>query len=351
MDKFNHLTSYFTNSLYTFFDNMTVYSVTFLAWTSAVIAALLALTTIIFSQFNERLIQKTNNISKEIKTFIFKKEDYQLINEKINEIIYLLSNQSVYKLTLYFFFIISYLSGLLWIISGIGYILDQPEKSYGDLTVIILSLLAISTTFFILPIILIQFNKNPALIVDNKSRVSFREIIGYFNSITQISNEEIIKEYIKPIFILKLSYSGFLEISLKQEIPIAKITYIFEFVGVNNVKQIIKISSDSTERFNNYSINPVNKNETNFEGLFNMIQRSNYQNLYVYSMDKKELVASFKLHFSSNTETSQTVLITNQFKMTPDSYISDSLNSKKWMHVISEKNQKEYKQEYKLNQH
>ncbi len=119
MDKFKLQTGY--DIIYSFFENMTSTSTTFLAGSSAVVAALLALTTIIFSQFNERLIQKTSNISREIKMSISEeKNNYQVIIDKVNEIIYLLLNQSVYKMTLYFFFFISYLSGILWIMSGAG---------------------------------------------------------------------------------------------------------------------------------------------------------------------------------------------------------------------------------------
>ncbi|MFQ6584657.1 hypothetical protein [Priestia megaterium] len=349
MDKFKDIAEYTCKHFYTFFDSISIYSINFLTWTSAVVVALLALTTIIFSQFNERLIQRSNDLSKEITIAILKQKDYQVVNEKINEIIYLLSNQLVYKVTLYFFFIISYLSGLLWLASGVGYILDRPQISLGDLVIIIFSLLAISTTFFVLPIILIQFNKNPPLKVDNKNRLSLDEILRYFSSINSISNETVINDYIKPNLNLSLNYSGILGISLKQEIPITKIAYIFEFVGSDNNKQIIKITNNSVERFNRYNIKPLNKSETSFEGLFNMIRSTTYQKLYVYSMDKKQLVSSFNLQFSLNTESRLALLIREQFQLTPDSYIVDVLNSKKPIHVVSEKNQQEYKKQYKLN--
>ncbi|MFJ7832030.1 hypothetical protein ACIQXU_17630 [Peribacillus sp. NPDC097284] len=330
-------------NIYSFFENMSIYSVNFLTWTSAIIAALLALTTIIFSQFNERLIQKISDLTKEIEVYISDvNHDRQIINQKINEIIYLLSNQAVYKLNLFFFFLISYLSGLLWAASGIGYSIDQPDGSLGDIIIISFSTFGISAAFFVLPIILIKFNKNSILKVDNKSRLKFSDIIKYFNSITRVSIENIIKEYIQPTINIKLSYSGSCGISLKQEIPISKISYILEFVSVNNIKQIIKITNNSAEKYNEYMIKPLNKNENNFEGLFDLIRESTHQYLYVYKMDKKELVASFTMDFSINTDTELVIKINEKFKTTPDIQIIDILSSNKWMHIFSEESPNKY---------
>lgn len=331
-------------NIYSFFENMSINSVNFLTWTSAIIAALLALTTIIFSQFNERLIQKISDLTKEIEVYISDvNHDRQIINQKINEIIYLLSNQAVYKLTLFFFFLISYLSGLLWTASGIGYIIDQPDGSLGDIIIISFSTFGISTAFFVLPIILIKFNKNSILKVDNKSRLKFSDIIKYFNSITRVSIENIIKEYIQPTINIKLSYSGACGISLKQEIPISKISYILEFVSANNIKQIIKITNNSAEKYNEYMIKPLNKNENNFEGLFDLIRESTHQYLYVYKMDKKELVASFTMDFSINSDNELVIKINKKFKTTPDIQIIDILSSNKWMHIFSEERPNKYK--------
>lgn len=69
--------------------------------TSAVVVALLALTTIIFSQYNERQIIKSNDISRQIKEAIKEVTTSELaIQELVNELIYDLSNQNFYKMTL-----------------------------------------------------------------------------------------------------------------------------------------------------------------------------------------------------------------------------------------------------------
>ncbi|WBL16869.1 hypothetical protein [Sutcliffiella sp. NC1] len=343
MIEYKILLSIQTNEFYSFFDNMTIASITFLAWTSAVIAALLAVTTIIFSQFNERLIHRVNDISKEIQALMSKRENHQLIIEKINEIIYLNANKKVYKSTLYYFFFLSYLSGGLWVLSGIGYILDQVNISSGDLTVIVLAIFAIFLTFFGLPIILFQFNRNPALKVDNKNRTSLSNLISYFNSITRISNELIIKDYIQPTLNFTISLSGKLMISSNQQVPISNVTYIFECVGKSNSKQIIKLKSNSAKKYNEYKVKPLNKNENNFEGLYNIIKSSTYQNLYVFS-PKGEAIATYKLWISSDSENKISLNIHEYFNMSPDSYIIKALTTKKWLHVFQAENkQNEYK--------
>ncbi|WP_305453633.1 hypothetical protein [Bacillus mycoides] len=342
MEKFNLSIMYEGTKL--FFKDMTSTSITFLSGSSAVIAALLALTTIIFSQFNERLIQKTSDISRDIQISISKnRNDHQLINNKINEIIYLLSNQSAYKITLYFFCFVSFLSSFLWVIAGIGSLFEIESPNYGDIVVITLSTIAISLTFFVLPIILIRFNRSPVLKIDNKNRVSFYEIKKYFDSIARISITNIIKDYIKPTFSCRLGSSGVLVLSLKQEIPISKVTYIFEFVGLDSDKQLVKVTHDSSVNFIEYEINPSNKNGNSFEGLFDLIQQSTYQNLYVYSTDKEEFLDSFKLEFLTSTDNEFTLSIHEHFKISPDSCVGNILKSKKWIHRIRGNNLEEYK--------
>ncbi len=97
--------------------------------------------------------------------------------------------------------------------------------------------------------------------MDNKNRVYFSELIKYFNSISRVSNESLIKDYIQPSLTFSLGYSGELILSVKQEIPISKITYIFEFVGTNNIKQLVKITHNVTENFVEYEINPSKRVE------------------------------------------------------------------------------------------
>jgi hypothetical protein len=79
-----------------------------------------------------------------------------------------------------------------------------------------------------------------------------------------------------------------------------------------------------------------------------MIRKSTNQNLYVFSMNKKEILATFKLQSSSDTDNNLLLTINEPFNMSPDDYILKVLSSKKWMHVFTEKDQQEQEDEYKL---
>lgn len=331
MEKFNF--NSITSDLFLFFDNMTSQSFTVLGSSSAVIAALLALTTIIFSQYNERLIQKTNSISNEIKNAITKKQNREVIIDKMNEMIFLLSNQFVYKITLYFFFFVSYISGFLWLIVGTGYLFDLDQKSSGNLLVVVLSIIITSATFFVLPIVLIQFNKSPALRVNIKNRISIDEVLMYFKSLNRITNEVVIKDFVDPTITFKLSYSGSLKVMLNQEIPTSNILYICELIGNDNNKEIIKIENNTSDNYIEYNVQSNNKNENNFEGLFSLFRESNFQKLYVYSKSSNEIKASYTMNLKINNESEIALRIDEEFIITPDEFISDIISSKKAINI------------------
>ncbi|MBK5483498.1 hypothetical protein JFV29_16755 [Peribacillus sp. TH16] len=336
----------FYNKIYSFIDGITITSINYLTWTSAVVVALLALTTIIFSQYNERQIIKSNDISRQIKEAIKEVTTPELtIQELVNELIYVLSNQNVYKLTLRFFFIISYLSGLTWLISGIGYILLKDKLSSGDFIVILLSLITIVITFFILPLILIKFNNKPPIDIDTKNRVSYGALIRYLKSITSISADQLIKKYINPTIEFSLSYSNNLTIALKQQIPLNNIYYVFKFVGVDNQAQIICINNLTNDDYVEYSIISKDKNENSFRGLLNMIRNSTHQQLFVFSKDKT-LISTYKMTSSQISNNQFSFKINSSMQLSTDDQIDKVLSAYKYKFKTFSNS--ETKNQYKL---
>lgn len=321
---------YTINKLYFFFDGITTTSVNYVSWTSAVVAALLALTTIIFSQYNERQITKSNDISRKIKESFTRDSTptTETIIEMVKELIYVVSNQSVYKWTLRFFFIISYLSCLTWIISGIGYILIEEKLSSGDLMVIMFSLITVVSTFGMLPIILIKFNNKPPIHIDNKNRVSYDGFIKYFKSITPVSTDDLIKSYIAPSIEISLSQTNIMTIALKQQVAITNISYVFKFVGNDNQIQIICINSKKNETYVEHSIKSMNKNENSFLGLFTILSNSRHQQLFIFSKDNKNLLATFKMLPSQKTSNLYNLNINSSLQLSPDNQIYTVLKSK-----------------------
>ncbi|KSU64620.1 hypothetical protein AS034_01940 [[Bacillus] enclensis] len=274
-----------------FIEGITTSSITYLAWTSAVVAALLALTTIIFSQFNERLIYHSNEILGEIKKLIKIKEiTPNEFNSKLSEIINILSNQIVYKFTYIFFSIISYSSLIIWLFSGMGYKINQPQEdqTLGNSFVITLSTTIISATFFFLPIILKQFNKNPPLKIDNKNRIKYKNVSNFFESNFNISDNELIVDYLSPSIKINLDYNENVILKFHHELPIKDLYYIFEFIDESNNKQLLKINNDSSNLYMEYLIHSSLKGENNFRGLFELIKNSTQLRLYVVTGNRKD---------------------------------------------------------------
>lgn len=317
------------NDIYNLLQSITMTSINYVTWTSAVVVALLALTTIIFSQYNERQIIKSNDISRKIKEMVITGDTRNIIVEA-KELIHVLSNQKVYKWTLTFFFAVSYMSGLLWLLSGIGYILlkdtTKKELSSGDLTIISLSLAIIVGTFFILPIILIQFNNKPPIKIDNTNRISFEAFSNYFKSINSISVDQLIIQYINPELEVTLNHSNKLTLALKQKIPIHNLYFVFKFNGVDNQSIIICIKNSNNEDYIEFSILPKNKIENSFKGLFNILKNSTNQHLLVFSKDKN-LITSFKLTLCKIDDKLFSIKILNPFQLSADDSISKVLGS------------------------
>ncbi len=105
----------------------------------------------------------------------------------------------------------------------------------------------------------------------------------------------------------------------------------FEFVGNDNSKQLVKISKNTSENYIEYEIIPSNETGNSFEGLFNIICNSIYQNLYVYSNKNEELVATFTLNCMGDLDTDlELFLSVNEgFNLSPDSDVIEILSSKK----------------------
>jgi len=315
------------NKLYSFFNEITLTSINYVTWTSTVVVALLALTTIIFSQYNERQIIKSNDISKRIKDSLAR-DSTSSISVLVDELIHVLSNQSVYRWTLKFFFVISYVSCLIWIISGIGYSLIPSILSTGDLIIILLSLSTVICTFGFLPIILIQFNNRPPINIDNKNRISYKAFLKYFKAITPVSEEAIIYNYVNPSLEFSLSQTNKMTIALKQQIPISNVSFVFKLVGEDNQIKILNITNMKNEKYVQYSIKSQNKNENSFRGLFNNLSKSKHQHLFVFSKDKKVLIATYKMTLTKENSNLFFIKINNSINISPDNQVKIVLKTK-----------------------
>lgn len=324
----NNLTDFFAE-ISLFFENISGESIQFLTWTSPIVAALLALTTIVFSQYNERLLNNSNELNKELKN-LYKNQtiDYKIITEKLNDMVFVIRGINFYYFNLIFFTVISWFSFIAWLLAGISYFI-QHNNTLGNTLILLLGLAAITLTFLILPIILIIFNKKPIISLDFKNRLSFIKISKYLKSLTTTSDNKIINNIIQPSLEMSLSFKQELSLNFKQELPISNIYFIFEFIGEDFKKQLIKIESLSVSHYITYKVKSSDKKVNNLEGLYTQINSSITRNLYVFSIDQSELLGTFKLKVNSReNENNFSLIIDKEYRLTKDKKIDSLFKNK-----------------------
>lgn len=313
-------------------------SIQFLAWTSPIVAALLALTTIVFSQYNERLLNTSNEINKEIKHILTNSNSLEeTLPEKINNLIFILQGKTLYSMNLAFFTIISILSCLAWFISGIGFYFNQATPSPVDIFVIIISIFIVTITFIGLPVLLIIFNKKTVVTLDFRNRLSYLKLSKYLKSLSSISDEKILMEYIQPSLQINLDYSNNISFQFKQEIPISKVFFIYEFKRQGFENQIIKMENQTTNNCSSYELASPSSKNYSYEGLYEKINNSETLNLYVFSKNKNKLLATFKLQKDLiQSSKSFIFFIDEAFRLSENNSIANLLNSKSNLYLKEE---------------
>ena len=276
-----------------FLNGVSVYSVQHLGWVSAVVAAILALTSIIFSQFNERVVQKINELTYELKKTKYKGNiNPDLIKEDINQIIHLLANTEIYHKTLKLFNVVSYFIVFLWWISIFGYM--DEAKTLADKVIIFLSTILLTIPFIYLPDILKLFNRNNSKLVLNKNgNLDFNTMNNYWRSLS-IDNVDFITDILTPCVKLKL-------IDKEMHFNFSKDLSLQDFYVVisgyhNGKKIVIRYLERNDDFINTYGLENVNnqKKEIN-RGLFGEIKKLNARSFTMHILPlKSEDIFSYK---------------------------------------------------------
>ncbi len=254
--------------LYKYLSGISVYSVQYLGWITAIVAAILALTSIVFSQFNERSIQKANDLARGIKNKI--NEDIELINspivkEDFRHMAYLLTNSSIYKNTLFLFEWVSYFIVFLWWFSVIGYI--KHAETFADKTLIFLSTILLSIPFLFLPKILKRFNNNQPLSINKKDELNIKELIRFMKENTSLSEAKLISDFLNPTVRIELKNRKLFLYSLT-EVDAVNFTIMFVIKGEEN-RITINVEKNKKGLKNIYSIKPIDGEGTTYdEGLY-----------------------------------------------------------------------------------
>jgi len=265
-----------------FLKGASVYSVQYLGWVTAVVAAILALTSIVFSQFNERSIQKSNDVARSIRNRLNKELDINkenVIKEDFNHMIYLLSNTSIYDKTMKLFTYLSYFIVFLWWFSLLGYLSDAD--SLIDKIIICLSTILISIPFLYLPDILKNFNKNKPLSLNEKGYVDLKDFIAFFKENTNLNNSDIILKFLSPK--TNIRFNNKLEINYSINSKTSNLTYIV-ILKNEDKRIIINLDQKLFESKNVFSILPVENNANNQSdlSLFNLLREMNKSEVEIF---------------------------------------------------------------------
>lgn len=289
---------------------ITVHSVQHLGWTTAAVAAILALTAIVFSQYNERNILKINEYDYLLRN---ETNDAKKIRQYISEITYLLKNNKIYEYTLALFKYVSYFIVFIWIIVIIGYVND---KSLGDIIIVILSTVLISIPFVTLPSILQKFNeRNLELKIENNS-LDYKDLERYWYNLG-VKDFDLIKDIISPeIKIRRIEENIYFEFS--NEILVSNLQVFVTGIYKNKVFKLSHIFEDDNKKYKLQLINPNSKVKDVYMGLFDKMLTLNKRDISVYliPLKQKQNVISYKGTLIANTN--------NEIKLQIDSKTEDS---------------------------
>lgn len=299
---YDYISYLFAVGLWELMDGISIYSIQYLGWVSAVIAALLALTTIVFSQHNERVIQKSNDLARDISLELNQDKnevDKNRVIIQINYLVTLLSNVKTYKITLIMFIIISYSLAVCWLFGGIAYSLDA--KTVFDSVLVVFSSFILIILLVILPLLMFSFNKSKPLNIDKHMKLD--QLVNFLNNEDYWKGNSIVSDLLQPVVKVSLTSSNLIRINLRQHIPISGYTVTFRFVTKNEDILLLHLRPEPNE-VSTY----ITKSETeskmyrNFTTLFRNIKKLNLKEskVYVVSETEKLVFSIMKAKESTN---------------------------------------------------
>ncbi|WP_394530785.1 hypothetical protein [Priestia aryabhattai] len=194
----------------------------FLNDTSAIIATIVALVTIIFTFYNEKVIQTIEELIKEIEDFLqqLTAENQKIIIGKFNEIQDLTLKRSIYDKSMLTFKISLFVLAIPWTIAGLSHIFNS--KNLFESFISLIATVILVFVFIYIPRLFSQFNNLKG------SDLSLFDIINFLNFIQKrsfLSKHEIIKQLYRPT--ININYkSRVIYINLHQEIKLRNVNIV-----------------------------------------------------------------------------------------------------------------------------
>ena len=305
------------------------YSVEYLGWITAIVGGIIALTTIIFTHYNERSIEKSNDIVEEIKSILHNNKDnkqnipYSELSNKFNKIINVLSNNRVYNITLIFFEVILYVLVALWFFGSLGYALNA--KTWTERVLIMVASFILIAVFLFIPKIIKMFNKNQSLIITKNNKCSYNELLNFFRFNNILTKNDTIKNLIRPSLRISINTRDQIILEYNQKVSITDYSIIFKLLKGNEVIYIcLHINSDKQS----IQFSTDSNNGMTFRGLFDLIRTSTKIKSNIFISDTISENKVFKINNIPNDDGDIILEIGNQETIT-NNYVDDILQQKK----------------------
>jgi len=262
---------------------------TFLAGISAVIAAVLPLTTIIFAQYYDKSAERSNELFWEIRENCYDSANLKEVQSMFRKMAYVGANSFIFTNTLRLFKYVSYGLALLWIFTCIGYINNNSTNTptstfvltYSDKVGIIVSTILLCSVLILFPIIISSVRKRvPINVFHNGFPLS--KIKDSLDKDNEIRIESLLLNYLSPEIEIGRT-SSVLSIIHKQSAPFNGYRVLWALCAKEEQSLFFKV--DISKLPNHFDGRIKLKVAKNFEN-----QMTNYKILYnrIHSMLVKQ---------------------------------------------------------------
>lgn len=309
----------------------------FLNDTSAIIATIVALVTIIFTVFNEKVIQTVEDFIKEIEVSL------QLLTEdKVKEIIYkfnviqdLSLKSDIYDRSMRVFKFTLVVLAIPWGIAGVSYMLKS--NNFIEVLISLISSVTLLTIFIYIPRLFSQFNK-----LKNPNIVSFSiiEFINFIREKSSLSNLEVIKHFYNPE--IKFNYKDRkIYINLEQKIKLKDLTIILSLkknkdshlLVLNPMKQQFIGNKYMIDCPNNISLDGFFENMKSITGINNKLYIISEDTAFTFTLNLTKATNDITATINQGSTDSLPYLIKESLKEN-NSYITSKINGVPYQYNI-----------------
>ncbi|PRT32159.1 hypothetical protein [Bacillus thuringiensis] len=247
MQKIKELFIQFISDIIQAFHGINKEVAEYLSWTSALIVPLVVLVTIIFTQYNDKVIQKSNELIFRIQQNLldFTEQRLPIITSSFDELSYLAFNARAYKQAMLLFKWGLFLLTPLWIISCIRYL--TMYNSFLEIIIIIIATILLSGTLIYLPTLFDKFNKTEHFQNNANELSSFETCYNFIKKMSNQDDTNLINNFINPKVSIGLIDNKHIQIALDFPIAMSDLQLIYSFQDTKRNRILIPIKLDSTK--------------------------------------------------------------------------------------------------------